>query len=35
MEEEDVMPENPHVELVLLLIYVLHLEKVQLTRKWQ
>jgi hypothetical protein len=27
MVEEDVMPENQHVALALLLIYVLHLEK--------
>jgi hypothetical protein len=33
MGEEDVMPGNLHVELALLLIYVLHLEKDLLIRK--
>jgi hypothetical protein len=33
MVEEDAMPENQLVELVLSLIYVHHLEKVQLRRK--
>jgi hypothetical protein len=32
MGEEDVMPENQHVALVLLLNYAQHLEKAQLIR---